>query len=749
MTDQDRARRDALFALLPQIHRQRDAAMAPAAPLPPGTERSGPLRALYAVMAAEGGRLEDDITGLLDDWFIETCDEWVVPYIGDLLGIGGLQQIDAPGFSRRALVANTLSYRRGKGVARVLEQHAQDATGWRAVAREMFMQLGTTQHVNHPRPQALRTPDLRRSADFDLAQGPFGTTMHMVDVRSVALGRGRFNIQNVALFLWRLQAYRVTRAELRPAALPDAWQVDPSGRDAPLFNPPRSDLGTEDRSDPRAVPAPLRRRALHDELEARRQALAEGRPPPRLWFDERDEARADPVLVLELDAAPVPPERLAICDLSDWLQPPDSRDYTAVQPDGSTATVTLPIDAAIDPQLGRLRLAPARAGAAVRLTFSHGFPGDLGAGSYGRRAHVDTLLAERPVTWAAGIAGEPQNPSANIFASFAEALAEWRTQPPGGFGVIAVMDSGRHIEDLAGADAIILPEGSRLLIVAAAWPAMQDPENPPGVVTRQPGRIEPAGLRPQLAGAVEIRGEAPADSRTPGELLIDGLLIEGGIQIADGHLGTLALSHATLVPGAGGLSMAAGNAELRIALHRTVAAAIDLQAPAQALRITDSIIDAAPDAIAAAGTALEICNSTVFGSTACQTIEASGTIFAGPVMAHRLQTGCARYCWLPPGSATPRRFRCQPDLALDGVAAADQPAIIARLNPAFTAQGFGAPGYAQLAHGCASEIARGGEDGEEMGAWRFLFQPQRLSNLHNLMPDYLPFGLEAGLFFET
>ena len=30
--------------------------------------------------------LEGDIDRLYDDWFAETCEEWVVPYIGDLLG---------------------------------------------------------------------------------------------------------------------------------------------------------------------------------------------------------------------------------------------------------------------------------------------------------------------------------------------------------------------------------------------------------------------------------------------------------------------------------------------------------------------------------------------------------------------------------------------------------------------------------------------------------------------------------------
>ena len=67
-----------LYQLLPAVYRQRDAA---------GGE---PLRALLAVIEDELGLLDATLRGLYDNWFIETCDEWVVPYIGDLLDVRGL-----------------------------------------------------------------------------------------------------------------------------------------------------------------------------------------------------------------------------------------------------------------------------------------------------------------------------------------------------------------------------------------------------------------------------------------------------------------------------------------------------------------------------------------------------------------------------------------------------------------------------------------------------------------------------------
>ncbi len=66
--------KDRLYNLLPAVHRQRDA------------EQGYPLKALLQVISEQVNVVEDDITGLYENWFIETCQDWVVPYIGDLVG---------------------------------------------------------------------------------------------------------------------------------------------------------------------------------------------------------------------------------------------------------------------------------------------------------------------------------------------------------------------------------------------------------------------------------------------------------------------------------------------------------------------------------------------------------------------------------------------------------------------------------------------------------------------------------------
>ena len=206
MTHTSRLNADELYALVPAVHRQRDAA------------RGEPLRALLAVLAEQGALVEDDIAALYENWFIETCDEWVVPYVAGQVAVRGLREIgEGVPFSRRALVANTIGYRRRKGTASVLEQLAFDTTGWRAVAVEFFQRLGWTQHVNHVRPGAGGTAHLRPADAAAHAGGPFDAHARTADVRSIAAGRGRHNVSHLGLFLWRLQAYRVLRGELRPS----------------------------------------------------------------------------------------------------------------------------------------------------------------------------------------------------------------------------------------------------------------------------------------------------------------------------------------------------------------------------------------------------------------------------------------------------------------------------------------------------------------------------------------------------
>jgi hypothetical protein len=690
------------YEMLPAIHRIRD------------SERGEPLRGLLAVVEEEWRRLVEDVDDLYDDWFIETCDEWVVPYIADLLGVQGLTSVTG-GPSLRAVVANTLAYRRRKGTPAVLEQLARDVTGWPARVVEYFSLIGTIQHLDHVRLANVRTPDLRDSAALELVGTPFDRTSRTVDVRHIDIGRGRHNIPNVGLHMWRLGSYAVAGVDARAVDRSlGQWKFDPAGRDMPLFIRPRTKPALTHIAEQADVPDPLRRRALYDELTA----LAAGGDPVLL-------AEPTPALRVRLDGAagePVGPSGLVCCDLTDWQGPRGD-------------------SVAVDPMLGRIALPTDSRPARVLVDYAYGFPGDLGAGPYDRR---ETLAIAQAATglpwpdeaawrsesgWQIGVGRDVDLIPGQVVRTIGDAVRLWNARPPrpgGQVGVIAVSDSATYTEDLS----IDVSAGDRLLLVAAAWPE------------REPGVLAPTGLRPHLIGTIEVTGGSGASHGAPSQFLLDGFSVEGGLTVLPGDLGGLVVSSCTLLDGTvdKGMLVAQGNPQLRVRLLRSLCTAVELRDTA-GLGLTDCIVhaggDASGHAIDAPSTHVEVIASTVLGYTTARSFAASNAILRGQVDIERRQQGCVRFSFLPLQSRSPRRYQCQPS---------DEASTIA---PVFTSLRPDDPGFGQLAAGCPVEISEGADDQGEMGAYGFLQQHRRRANLASQLDTYLRFGLEAGFFLVT
>lgn len=772
-----------LYQLVPSIYRLRDAA------------QGEPLRALLDIIQGVHDEVEADIEELYDNWFIGTCDEWVVPYIGDLLGVRGLYSVSPTTFSQRARVANTIGYRRRKGTAAMLELLARDVTDWPAHVVEFFRQLETTQYLNHLRLTNVRTPDLRDTNALELLGGPFEQVAHTADVRHIDIGRGKYNIANIGLFLWRLQSYPITKG----TALPDpsggyrfsplGSGSTPPGYDEPLFNQPQANTGDPRLPSEPYVPGMLRRRALYDELDARRQALAENTTPRTIYFGDT------PVLRVYLDGATndsVPPEQILICDLTTWQRPPAQIVYTAS--DGSQHAA--PIRVSVDPKLGRLMpVAPVAAGTDVLVSYSYGFSGDVGGGPYTRQDSAAQALSA-PVSWQRAVTKDVPEVPGQRYNTLGAAIADWNALTAPTAGVIAITDSRTYVENIA----ITIPQGSQLLIVAAEWP------------DTTPGHFNADGVRPHLRGGITVTGSAPAGTSDSDALALSGLVIEGSVTVSPGNLGALRLTHCTVVPGAGGVTVNADsppgkrNDRLSVTLTRCVTGPIGLPQPASQaaarpvqiagpapvpgrgplsglfpprvaltgaplagvsgagvsdaapfLTITDSIVASAREpadytgaAVTAPFAAATLNAVTVLGTCAVRSLSASNCIFAGVVTAARRQIGCVRFCYVPDGSKVPRRYRCQPALALSTTDdAQEQARVLAYLRPLFTSRRYGDPAYAQLDLAGPTEIATGADDQGEMGAFHFLMQPQRVANLRTSLEEYLRFGLEAGIFFVT
>jgi hypothetical protein len=754
---------DDLYRLLPAVYRIRDA------------EQNGPLRELLHVLAEQAAVVEEDIARLYDNWFIETCAEWVVPYLGDLLGVRLLHPVGAGGvYSLRAFVANTLAYRRRKGTAAVLEQVARDVTGWPARAVEFFQLLETTQHINHVRPHNFRTPDLRDTDALELLGGAFQSAAHTGEVRLIARGRGRYNLPNVGLFLWRLQSYALQGCTPRQsdAAPAGRYQFNPLGADTPLFNRPQAETEITHLAEEINVPGLLRRRPLYDELETRRADIAAGRTPVGAYFGEA------PVLQVSVkeqgQVALLPPEEILICNLDGWdspgWQPPSYGPFTRPGSPDYYAR------AAVDPVLGRLVCRGKALPDAV--SYAYGFSGDVGGGPYDRQGSLPDWV--QLINWQVGVS-QVEKPVAGemIFKNLADAVKAWNKQPAGTVGAIAILDSRTY----DGSVRVNIPASSRLLIVAAAWPVVEVPDS--SGQQRIVGQLAPDGLRPHLImkGGLQIAGSEGVTKGVTDELLLNvvlnGLLIEDGVRVLPGKLAGLGLAHCTLVPGRSALVVDADavdphkdNAGINIAVDRSILCLPSVHAGGAKLRVVDSILDDAsrdwtkPPVVKGNPPDAEFESSTVLGDISVCSLQASNSIFAGKVGVERGQVGCLRFCYVTAGPAAllPRRYRCQPDWASSQAVAAaeeDNPELSeaekkairdeveARLKPAFTDLDYGQPGYGQLSASCPAEIRTGAEDEAEMGVFHHLQQPQREANLRQALDEYLRFGLEAGILYVT
>jgi len=707
---------DTLLALLPAFYLERDG-------------ENGPLRALLGVIARQGALLEADIERLYDNAFIETCEDWVVPYIGDLLGVRALYPVaGTAAFGTRALVANTLRLRRRKGTALVLEELAFDTTGWRARAVEFFERVATTQYLNHLRPHALRTPDLRQPRPLSRIDGPFGKELQTADVR--ALPAGRYNLPNVGLFLWRLQAYPVQGATARAATTrPGFYTFDPLGFDLPLFNRPRSETDISHLAEPINVPEALNWHDLHAELEARRQALTDGEDPDDRYFAE---TAGGPVLRVWIDGQPVPTEHLVICDLSpiptvapeDWRRPPATLTVTARKsgrPD-KTFPVAGGVLVGIDPRRGRLALPAGSTATRVEVGYAYGFPGDIGAGPFDQRPEPgDTNpLAALPAASDFEVVIRIPSAATPTLASAFNAPANPADAPNrviAGRRTLVVLDTDATE---AVAPALDLPD-THLAIQAA------------------PGR------RPVLVGDFSLKGNAST------RLTLGGLLIDGALKL-DGPLHAVNLRHCSLVPTRGGIAHSGAGTELSLALYRCLCGPLRCKKPLATVVVLGSLIDG--DDGGATGIAIDVgdspltaIDSTLLGTADAGRLEASNCLFDALVTVARRQEGCVRYSYVPMGSKTPRRHRCQPDLVMTDLSGAEATREAMRVTPAFTSIRFATPAYGQLTRSTALEIRTGADNGAEMGVWNLLQQPQREANLALALDEYLRFGLEATPIF--
>jgi hypothetical protein len=862
MTD----RKDRLYELLPAIYRLRDA------------DQGYPLRALLRVISEQVNAVEDDIAQLYENWFIETCQDWVVPYIGDLIGYRQVHEAGEPTevstlqgrehnkiLIPRREVARTIYYRRRKGTLALLEEISNDVAGWPGRAVEFYRLLSFTQSLNHLRLDQGKTVDLRNVGDLDLLNGPFDRLSHTVDVRrpNSHRGQGRFNIPSVGLFVWPLRPYTETRVMAR-CLEPEHFQrysFSPMGNDVQLLIKPEREPGPTHIAEETNLPSPIR----------------------RLDF-ERDKVRyygADKSLQIWVNDPwrPVSEDEIVVANLDKWLYEPSEGEV------------------AVDPVLGRIVFPTKNPPSRVRVSYIHAFSADMGGGEYERQIPETPMIAicsihrediEDATSLVVKLRNDLFKPSHYIRSRFSKEPIDMLDSynenldakvSPGKEQLDAIVDAVvNELNDVLMDEELYdyeRFEGSELLhsldkdlqnevdmLIKLKWAGLKLQERQLNRLNRlllesvfplcmsyhlyrvgegeefrtindalhkwnedvpryavieitdsglyqesinhlklgknQNLQLRAANLMHPIIDLLE-KHRGPSDLLTiegssGSRLVIDGLMIAGlGVKLSS-EFAEIVIMHTTLVPGynlypsykrahhgpSPSLILSQLKIDGKVIIEHSIIGPIETETESNKwldpikIDISDSILDISnPDSTRTkldvlyetrskvANAALTIRRTTFKGRVRVHAIElAEDSIFYEEVQVARSQWGCMRFCYVAPGSYTPKRFSCQPDLAEKAVKERikdpvqdiqqkmmDEAQQMERLRvrPKFNCIEYGKATYCQLSDTCAEEITRGSEDRSEMGAFHDLFNPQREANLRARLQEYTPAGMDAGV----
>jgi hypothetical protein len=811
-----------LFERLPEIYRIKDAEL-----IPPNQ-----LRDYLALVEAAYGAIHENIEALYHDLFIEFCDDWVIPYIGDLLGTSHLK---GESWTLRADVADTIALRRRKGTIGAIELLAYDLTGWGVHCKELRENLVWNQHLNHQRPDdggapPYRDPNpivkrqtvirggtvtLRDPAMLSLLDTPFDPFAHVADVRPPANGSVRYNLPNLAIFLWRLTAYRIRVS--KPVPVDDAATglglVAPVGvvrfNINPVHRPYLANANQKNRE-----PVRLFNTHLVDLNEAKRTGIDKldhtHQPPSVSRIDETP--GPIPVERLTSGAPAGAPEayvsvetynevspNLSALDLSDvgfqlhlpegqfvgelFPLPPDQPAKWKIRGENLCqweAGLNPPLatgEIAIDPVRGRLLIdvgtAP-RATALVDdllLSYTYGAVGPVGAHPVSRPA----IEAGAVVRWVTLFPPPVVPAGVTVFGTLAEALVDVDLAGPP--IVVEIQDSMRHVLNLG--DPVLTTEtkneGGLTLLLNRPLVIRAADDQRPVVELAQPLRFRPIeNFDVQKLSELNVRLEGLYLTRSatfPPN-------IAGGHNdplIARAALNTLEIVGCTLDPAnylsvhedrqptliSMKLDQAFGfldaqeesdfNQAPNILLQFTIAGPLLIDSVYR-LEISNSIVDAGQGvddnsadkfAISAMsnpktgwGPPTVIKGVTIFGRMRVESIEGRGGIWVHALEVLDNQKGCIKFSYF---SGEPLDRLPQSHACVKGTEALLR----------FRSEVFGTPAYGQLALSADYRIRKQGPNEDAMGAFGFLSEAHKWSNLQIRFREFMPVGVRPLLIPVT
>ena len=767
-----------LWQMLPAIYRTLDAANqldgSPLSTVP------GPLQEFCNRIGAQAALLRRSIDRLWENQSIETCDDWVIPYIGDLLATRMVSCLDAR--AQRLDVAKTIYYRRRSGTLGLIEELASDIAGHDARAVEFFRRLARTRHNFDPPIGLVPGLSVYPTTAALLAGPPPGAVIEgLAGPYSRTPAGGYADLRNAYCrrqhpdSLRRIRPHRrfPQRVANRSAGRTSRTSASSSGGCVPTRSPMQRRWSGPpvQASSPSIRPAgtcssshPRRGRARILPTIGCRRTNGNSRSPFEIRFGN---------------------------SCADALYP---NAFSIALGTGDTADIQPFAGFAIDPPTGRFRCIGPRPPGPFSVSYNFGFSSDIGAGGFDPGTlpsiatpaatiavsgaanldntlaaldaettllFTDSITAAGPVTDPGGNASSPSN-LAFIAAAGARPVLRWKTRAnwtlTGRHGTLVLQGLW-----LQGAD----------LILAGAWDQ---------IVLRH-CTIDPGTADPGTVGAtlIAIDGVPLARSHIVVTGQVNALTLQNCITgpirtIEGGAIATLTASDSiiqsipTHAPGAAGplydpADLAArlrvpGNpaaAPLLAALDATATAALDAYVPgtpvspallaaleaALATQNPAKMQEAFPLALADlalgadSGSAILV-RTTVLGPIYLHELSASECILDDIATVDDPQDGCVRFSTLAAGHNLHAPYRC---------------ATVPPHGPIFASRQFGDPRYARLrpdadqavltnpAQQQKPSVLYGAANGAEPGAFAGEAQALAQRGLAQKLEEYSPIGL--------
>jgi hypothetical protein len=750
---------DKLWNLLPAIYRAEDS---------DNFDRPGPLRELVNRIGLQAAILRRNNDRLWEDQSIETCDDWAIAYMADLLATNLVASLDARG--QRLDVAKTIYYRRRKGTVAVLEEIATDITGWNARVVEFFRHLSRTRHNLDPaiglpsetaNPEGNRTlqqaqglvgtltktpmgglADLRQVYGATKAHSAFDEFFYTADLRRGKGQVGWHNIPRLGVFLWRLisfpvgapidspltesvsnQGIGVTPVQYK--ACPNHYTFDPTGREIPLFAAETHPFGDRWVSPAEwQLPTAISQSLLEQELQ-HLYAVEQIEQVKQIAFNTLGifdttgnlipleyilrNAGGDPIL--DSGGKPIKAKQIT-ADPCDWTNHKANFAFL------------------VDPEKGKLirgNKIPVDANnqrskdiSNFLVTYHYGFSSRIGAGAFDRR------ILRQPST-------PKPAPQQNVIGGGTTLVTALTTLAP--TGTLTILDSLTYTEvsDVVNIQKITLRT-----------------ENNTRSLIRLPAP------NPNIKEWI-FKGDAGS------EVILEGLFISGGDLVLRGNFNQVTFRNCTFDPGEFGHKSVDGRDLIpcriwvegkihQLTIDRCIMGPIRTRKDTDGsngaiaiLTVTDSILQSldTEQVIALPSGKVNLTRCTVLGAASIEQLEASECILDGVITVQNYQQGCVRFSAWITGSILPRPY---------------ESVGIAPMTALFTSRRFGQPGYAQLQLGidaaiisgkAGATITAGSQDGSEMGAFAGEKYPIKERSLRIKYEEYMPLGLIPVIIYVT